>query len=127
MQKEPITPIQCRDTALAIIFLLLLIWFFTREVGLVYATGAFTLYAMLLPKTLSPLARAWYGFSHILGQVMSRVLLSVIYVCIVMPIALVRKCMGKDSMRLKSWKKDADSVFVVRDHLYGKDDLSNLF
>lgn len=127
MQKEAISPVQCRDTALAVIFLLLLIWFFTREVYLVYAAGAFTLYAMLLPKTLSPLARAWFGFSHILGQVMSKVLLSVIYLLIVMPIALVRKILGKDSMRLKGWKKGTESAFVVRDHLYVKEDLQNLF
>jgi hypothetical protein len=127
MQKDPITPVQCRDTALAVIFLLLLIWFFTREVYLVYAAGAFSLYAMLLPKTLVPLARAWFGLSHILGQVMSKVLLSVIYLLIVVPIALARRVIGKDSLRLRRWKKGQDSAFVVRDHMYAKEDLSNLF
>ncbi|MDL2216578.1 SxtJ family membrane protein [Desulfovibrio sp. OttesenSCG-928-M14] len=127
MKKDPITPIQCRDTALAVIFLLLLIWFFIRENYLVYAAGAFTLYAMLLPKTLSPLARAWFGFSHILGQIMSRVLLGLIYILLVLPIALLRKAMGKDSLRLRGWKKGDESAFVVRNHQYGKEDLSHLF
>ncbi|MDR0339174.1 MAG: SxtJ family membrane protein [Desulfovibrio sp.] len=127
MHKDEITPVQCRDTALAVIFLLLLIWFFTREVYLVYAAGAFTLYAMLLPKTLKPLAGLWFGFSHVLGQVMSRVLLGVIYLFIVMPVALVRKIAGKDSMRLRGWRKGDGSAFVSRDHLYVKEDLNNLF
>lgn len=127
MLKTPVTPIQCRDTALAIIFLLFLIWFFTGEKALVYALGAFALYAMLLPKSLAPLARLWFGLSHVLGQVMSRVLLSVIYLCIVLPVALVRKALGKDSLRLKGWKRGDGSAFVVREHLYAADDLKNLF
>lgn len=112
---------------MAVIFLLFLIWFFVRDVTFIYAAGAFTLYAMLLPKTLVPLARVWFGLSHVLGQVMSRVLLGLVYCLLVLPVSLVRKLLGKDSMRLKGWKRSDASAFVQREHLYVKDDLNNLF
>ena len=127
MEKRPITPVECRDTALAVTFLILLIWLFTGHKVLVYAAMAFLLYAMLLPQTLVLPARVWFGFSHLLGQVMSRILLGIIFVLIVMPVAVFRKVLGKDSLSLRSWKKSEASAFVVRDHSYGKDDLTNQF
>ena len=127
MQKNTIGPIECRDTALAVIFLLFLIWFFTRETVLIYAAMGFTLYAMVLPKTLTPLARLWFGFSHYLGLVMSKVILGLIYTVIVLPVAFIRKLMGRDGLRLRTWKKDTGSAFVVRDQTYAKEDLTNLF
>ena len=127
MEKRRIGPIECRDTALAMIFLLLLIWLFSGRVWFAYAAMAFTLYAMILPKTLAPLARGWFGLSYYLGLVMSKLLLSLVYVIIVLPVALARKAMGKDSMRLKAWHAGTGSAFVVREHRYTRDDLSNMF
>ena len=127
MEKRPITPVECRDTALALTFLILLIWLFTGQKAFVYGAMAFLLYAMILPKTLVLPARVWFGFSHLLGQVMSRVLLGIIFVLIVMPVAIFRKVIGKDSLSLRAWKKGDASAFVVRDHAYGKEDLTNQF
>ena len=124
--KTP-TPLQCRDTALAVIFLLLLVWLFTRNVYLIYAAGAFTLYAIIAPNTLRPAARLWFGLSHVPGAVMSKVPLGLIFLVVVVPVSLVRRCMGKGSLRLRSWKKGAESAFVARDHTYTKEDLSNAF
>lgn len=127
MLKRSISPVECRDTALAITFLLLLIWFFSGQKVLIYAAMAFLLYAMLLPKTLTLPARLWFGLSHILGQVMSRVLLGIIFFLVVMPMALFRRLIGKDSLSLRAWRKSDASAFVVRDHAYSKEDLTNQF
>ncbi len=121
------TPLQCRDTALAVFFLLLLIWFFSKNTNFVYAAGGFALYAMILPNSLSPVARLWFGLSHVMGGVMSRVLLGLLFLCLVVPVSFVRKCMGKDSLRLRLWKKSEESAYVVREHTYTKEDLKNVF
>lgn len=54
---------------------------------------------------------------------MSRVLLSVIYLVLLLPMGLLRRCMGKDALRLRWWKDGKDSAFVSRDHTFSKDDL----
>ncbi len=127
MLKEKITPIQCRDTALAFAFLSLLIWFFTDEVRFIYATMFIVLWAMVWPSSWQWPARLWFGLSHVLGFFMSKVLLSIIYIIILMPVAMVRRVMGKDSMRLKNYKSGAgsNSAFVIREHTFSKEDLDN--
>ena len=54
---------------------------------------------------------------------MSRVLLSVIYFVVVFPVGLFRRIIGKDSLKLKSFKKNIDSAFVTRDKLFTEKDL----
>ncbi len=125
MLKSKITPIQCRDTALAFAFLSLLIWFFVRETYLVYTCMGIVLLAMIWPSSMVWPARVWFGFSHIIGTFMSKVLLSIIYGLILMPVSLVRRIMGKDSMQRKAYKAAQGSAFVVREHTYNKDDLTH--
>ncbi len=125
MLKSKITPIQCRDTALAFAFLSLLIWFFVRETYLVYTCMGIVLLAMIWPSSMVWPARFWFGFSHIIGTVMSKVLLSIIYGLILMPVSLVRRIMGKDSMQRKAYRATQGSAFVVREHTYSKDDLTH--
>lgn len=126
MKSEP-TPIQCRDTALALTFLLLLIWFFSRNAVFVYLAMAVLLVGMTVPSLLAWPARAWFGLSHLLSLVVSKIVLGVLFFVIVLPVALVRKAMGKDPMRLKQWRDGKPSAFVVREHLFVGEDLDNPF
>ncbi len=125
MFLNKITPIQCRDTALAFAFLALLIWFFVGENYIIYICAAILLFAMIWPKGMTWPARIWFGFSHLIGGFMSKVLLSIIYGLIVLPISLIRQMLGKDSMNIKSYKASSHSAFVVREHTFSKDDLIN--
>jgi hypothetical protein len=120
-----ITPLQCRDTCLALTFLLLLIWFFTQNAYLVYAAMLLLLLGMAVPTAMKPLAWFWFGLSHVLGQVMSRVLLSIVYLLLVLPMGRIRRLLGKDSLRLKLWKQSDTSCFVERPHVFSAEDLQN--
>ncbi len=123
MFQQEITPLQCRDTALAFAFLALIVWFFTQNVYFIYGCMALLLWAMVWPSSFKWPAKLWFGFSHVLGFFMSKLLLSIIYIVILMPVAMVRHMMGKDAMRLRQWKAGEGSAFVVREHTYSKEDL----
>lgn len=120
-----ITTIQERDTCLALTFLLLLIWFFTRHEEMIYAAMAFLLVGMIWSAAMRPLAFLWFGLSNVLGKVMSCVLLSVVYLLIVLPVAALRRLMGKDALRLRQWRSGSDSCFIVREHIYTAEDLKH--
>jgi hypothetical protein len=122
---KKITPLQCRDSCLALTFLLLLIWLFTKNAYLVYAAMMLLLIGMVVPVSIKPLAWAWFGLSHLLGQVMSRVLFSLVYLLLVLPMGLIRRLFGKDSLRLKLWKQNNASCFVERPHVFSAEDLKN--
>jgi len=72
-----------------------------------------------------PVAVIWLGFSHLLGGVMSKILLTVVFAVVVVPIGLLRQLMGKDSMRLKSWKNGTGSVMQVRNKIFQPEDLNH--
>jgi len=122
---KKITQLECRDTCLALTFLLLLIWLFTKIAYLVYAAMLLLLIGMVIPVSMKPLAWAWFGLSHLLGQVMSRVLLGIVYLLLVLPVGLIRRLLGKDPLRLKLWKQNDASCFVERMHVFTAEDLKN--
>ena len=79
---------------------------------------------MTWPALFTPLARIWFGFSHLLGGVVSKILLSIVYLMFATPIGLLRRFLGgADAMRLKAWKDGRPSAFVERDHLFSGKDL----
>lgn len=118
-----ITPLQERDSCLALVFLILLIWLFWRNDWIIYIAMAVLLLGMVWPGAMRPFAWCWFGLSTLLGGIVSRVLLALVWLGLVVPVGFARKMMGKDSMRLKEWHKDDSSVFVKRDHKYSANDL----
>ena len=120
-----ISKIQERDTCLALTFLLLLIWLFTKNAHVVYAAMLLLLIGMVAPVSMKPLAWAWFGLSRLLGQVMSRVLFGIVYLLLVLPMGLIRRLLGKDALLLKLWKQGDASCFVERAHVFTAEDLKN--
>ena len=55
--------------------------------------------AVVAPAWLRGPNRAWRAFSHALGRLNSRVLLSAIFVVVVTPIAWIRRALGADPLR----------------------------
>jgi hypothetical protein len=114
------TPDQARDTGMALTLLCLLIVQFKHAYRLVPLAIILLIITMAWPRAFQPLAGFWFGLSHVLGNVMSKVLLTVVFFVVVTPIGLVRRLMGADSLQLKKFKKDQESVFLVRAELIDK-------
>lgn len=126
MTSKP-TPNECRDTGLALSFLALLLWLAGHRSFFVYLAMLIILATMIWPGVMSYPARLWFGLSHALGTVVNKVVLSILFCLVVLPVALVRKALGKDAMGFRRWRDRKTSAFVVRDHLFAKDDLENTF
>lgn len=78
---------------------------------------------MTVPRVFRPVAVVWLGFSHLLGSVMSRVMLSAIFALVVTPVGVIRRWVGKDSLQLRRFKDGSQSVFVTRNHVFAPADL----
>jgi hypothetical protein len=113
---------QAKDTGMAVVLILLIVWYFNRREGLILAAAIAHVLNMIAPQIYRPAAVVWFGLSHLLGSVVSRVVLGLVFFAVVTPVALIRRAMGKDSLRLKAFKAGRGSVMQVRDHTYtGKD------
>lgn len=118
-----ITRDQARDTGLAMVLLSLILgfltdadWFFVLAIPLLVLT-------MIAPRVYRPLAYAWLGLSHLLGTVVSRILLTLVFFVIVLPVGLLRRLLKKDSLHLKEFGRGKESVMRIRDHMYVPSDI----
>lgn len=110
------------DSGLAFLLITLLVYFRYRQHFIINIALIELLAVMILPALFFPFTFFWMNLSEILGKLMSRVILTVIFFLFVCPVGIFRKLMGKDTLKLKLFKKKSDSVFFVRNYCYTKDD-----
>ena len=108
------TPEQAKDTGMAMVLLCLLLGHFWKIPKLFPLSIILLLLTMAVPKIFRPLAGLWFGLSQVMGQVVSKILLTLAFFLIVTPIGLMRRRTGADPLQLKKWKQGTDSVFVER-------------
>ncbi len=118
---------QCKDAGMALILIGLLVLYFGGHSWLTPVLIVVTLLLMIQPKVIKPFAALWYGLSEVLGTIMSKVILSLVFFLVLTPMALLRQIMGKDTLQLKRWKKDKDSVYRESNAVVGPDDLEHMF
>lgn len=128
MRFNKVTNEQCKDSGLALILLsLLAVWFGCEKEIFLAAALLVLLITMTIPILLKPFAYLWFGLSRIMGEVVSRLLLSVLFFFVVTPIGILVRLCGKDSMRVKGWKNDSESLFIDCPRTYSASDLENPF
>lgn len=120
---QSMTRDQSRDTGMAMVLLALLIFLKTRRSGFVYAAMLLQVADMIVPRVYAPVAVVWLGLAEILGTVMSRVLLSILFFGLVTPIGILRRLFGKDSLKLRAFKASEESAMTVRNHVFVGQDL----
>ena len=74
--KRPITKDESRDTGMAMVLLLLLLHLASKRDGIIYGAMTFHVMNMTVPQFFKPVASVWLGISHLLGIVVSKILLS---------------------------------------------------
>lgn len=119
------TPEQSKDTGMAMVLICLLLGYFGKFPQFLPLSIALLLLTMVWPKAFKPLAGLWFGLSHVMGNAVSKIVLSVIFFLVVTPIGLIRRLSGADSLQLKKWKKGTDSVFMERQGAIQDKDLLN--
>jgi len=121
--QTDMTKDHCRDAGMAMVLIVLLMaLIFEREIYLISAICLHVL-NMIAPQVYRPVAVVWFGLAHLMGTVVSRVILTVVFLVIVTPIGLVRRLLGVDSLRLKEFRKGNESVMHERNHQFTAEDI----
>jgi hypothetical protein len=125
--KRKITKDQSRDTGMAMVLLLLLVDIRAKRGWVLFAAIALQVLNMTVPQIYRPVAVLWLALSDLLGAVVSKILLSIVFFVIVVPIGVLRRLAGKDSLKLRAFKAGRDSVMVERNHTFVGRDLERPF
>ena len=84
----------------------LLFWRHRHFWGPAIASAVFFIFGFLQPMLLMPLQKAWMTFAVLMGFVMSRVILTVLFFLILSPLAIISRLTGKTHLDLTFRKPD---------------------
>jgi polyferredoxin len=122
-----ITEQQKKDTGLALTLLFLIIGLFTNNILFFKMTIPIILITMLIPSLLYPFAIFWFGLANFLGFFVSKIVLSIIFIILIVPLGLIRRLFGKDSLQLKQFKVSKKSILINKNHTYTRKDILKPF
>lgn len=74
-------------------------------------SSVFLLPALIYPRLLSPVEYYWMAFAEKLGEIMTRVILTLLFFLVVTPLGLCIRLFGKDLLGIKI-DKDAESYWI---------------
>jgi len=60
--------------------------------------------ALISPATLSPINKAWMGLGHLLGKIVSPIVLSLIFSVLFVPLAFLMRISGRDELKIRDRK-----------------------
>jgi len=122
-----ITKKQTTEFGLVAILVSCVLSYWLKERNLILLSIILSLITILVPLLFYPFAALWFGLSEVTSRFGSDVLLGLVFYLIVTPMGLFRRMLGKDSLRLKQFKKSKQSVMINRDHTYSATDLTDTF
>ena len=116
---------KCKDSGLALVLICLICFHIWKLSAFIILATLFLLVAMTYPPIFKPFAKFWFALSTTLGTFASKIILTILFFVMVLPVTLLRRLMGKDSMQIKRWKTGNQSVFRRRDHCFSAEDLKH--
>ncbi|MCU0332473.1 MAG: SxtJ family membrane protein [Ignavibacteriaceae bacterium] len=98
-----------------------LLFYFEKPSAIYFAVigGLLILFGVLFPQLLKPLNRIWMSLAIILGFIMSRVILTILFYLVLTPIGILAKLVGKKFMTLK-YDKSAETYWEKRSIIHKK-------
>jgi hypothetical protein len=115
MQKE-----RSWETVLAIVLGLTALYWFKRRDALLLSALLIGVCALFVPAVATGIHWFWTKLSQILGDISGKILLTLIYFVVLLPLSLLARWSGKISIRKKP---GGDTHFKERNHTYTKEDI----
>lgn len=91
---------------------------------LLYIAFGVGILGVLIKPLATFIAIAWYKLGDLLGYIVSKVVLGVMFYFLLVPIALLHNLFNNDKLNLKNKEK---SVWTVRNQTYSAKDLKNIW
>lgn len=92
---------------------------------LLMAAAAVGVLSIAIPAAGDLIVKGWYKLAEILGAINGRILLSVVFFIILVPVALLSRIGKKNPLTLK--RESKKSVFIDRNHKYAAKDMEQVW
>ena len=105
---------------------LVVLYFIFKVVAFLFLALSIFILSMASGTLAKKIAETWVRIGHLLGAINSKILLTVVFYCLLVPLAFISKIFKKkDELQLK--RKPNGSYYKTRNHIYQPKDLENIF
>ncbi len=125
--QRKITKKQSADSGMALILIMLLLGFFLKILLFYKLAIPLLVLLMIAPGAFYPFAVIWMALTCLLGKIVPKILLGLIFYGLVLPVGLIRRWMGKDDLDLKKYNKGRASALHERNKIFTLEDISKPF
>jgi hypothetical protein len=118
------------ETILVLVLALGIFYWFSREKNpqlgkyLLLSALILGLIGVFIPWLADKIHWAWMKLAHVMGWVMSKVILTIVFFVFLLPMALLVRAFGKSNVKVK---KEGNSYYKTRDFLYNKESLEQVW
>jgi predicted membrane protein len=114
------------ETILVLVIALIVVFIFNGHKYWLWGALALAAIGVFIPYLAGKIHWAWMKLAHAMGYVMSKVMLTLVYVLVVVPMGIFSR--KKITMQLKQLKQSNNaSYFRERNYTYKKEDLENVW
>lgn len=111
-------------TILVFVIVLIILFLIYRNDNLIYASLALGAIAIFIPSLSRKIHDVWMKFAELLGFVMNKVILGLVFFIFLVPIAFLSKMFRKNPLKVK---KGMNTYFSERNFTYTKKSLEQLW
>lgn len=112
------------STAFLVIYLYGLLRHGESKELFIYVACGIGLSGIIIKPLGKLIAQAWYKLADLLSLLMSKVIMSLVFVLVLVPVALLYRLSKKDRLGLN---RKNESRWIGREHRYTSDDLKNIW
>ena len=103
------------------------IWRHKSHADIILVLAVFFLsLGMVAPGALKPFQKVWMSLALVMGAIMSRLVLCILFYTVITPIGLFLRLSGKDPLN-KKWREKKESFWSDRDTLGSKSAYENQY
>ncbi len=110
------------ETILVIVLGMIVIYFVAHKNYILWGAIAIGAIGVFIPFLAAQIHWGWMKLAHVMGYVMGKVMLTLVYTLVVLPMSLFAR--KKVSVRLSG---KSDTYFKERNYTYKKEDLENVW
>lgn len=99
-------------------------WWFGKNPYLLLAAGILGFVGLFIPLLAEKIHRAWMKLAEGLGFVMSKLILTIVFIVILVPVAAAARLFRKKTMTMK---RSSTTYFKERNFTYNKESLENVW
>jgi hypothetical protein len=111
------------ETMLTLVVAGIVLFVICKSGWILYAAILIGVIGLLFKKLSSSISRLWIWLAETLGSVISRIILSAIYILLLLPVAMFVRLFSRDPMQLS--RRDRKSSYIIRHHTFRANDLIN--